>query len=172
MLIKAYLKSNMFHLPIAHDELIEQIKEQLFSDKELVPSAIGKLYPIQKIEGNKNIIIEKQRTNIFLLNFLLLVMYEKDIAIEEEHTFNNNFIIEQLEELTALDLSNGYEDLEGKMIDYLSNKNKSSHSDNTQIPLNETVDTTDTQETEDTNNALQKVIFNMEWVKQAHNKLK
>lgn len=181
MLIKAYLKSAMFHLPIEHTELVKQVAEKLYPNKTLVNSAIGKLYPIQKIEGNEKIIIEKQKTNIFLLNFLLSVMYEHNQEIEEENFYSDSFIIERLEDLTKLDLSNGYEDLEDKLTSYLKDYTSSTTeetlpftSDNEQASntLEIEQEESDTRDTSDTSDTFTKVKFNMDWVKQAHNKLK
>lgn len=181
MLIKVYLKSAMFHLPIEHKELVKQVSEKLYSNKELVNSAIGKLYPIQKIEGNEKIIIEKQKTNIFLLNFLLSVMHEHNQEIEEENFYSDSFIIERLEDLTKLDLSNGYEDLEDKIISYLENYTSSkseeilpftSDNEQTSKSLKVEKEESDTRDTGDTSDTLRTVKFNMDWVKQAHNKLK
>lgn len=183
MLIKVYLKSSMFHLPIAHNELVKQVTEKLYANKVLVNSAIGKMYPIQKIEGNEKIIIEKQKTNIFLLNFLLLVMYEHNKEIEEENFYSDSFIIECLEELTQLELSNGYEDLEEKIISYLENNNSSNTEDslpfinengeeNEVQAISNSKDESDTSNISDTSDTLRTVKFNMDWVKQAHEKLK
>ena len=174
MLIKVYLKSEMFHLPIAHDELVQQVTEKLYKERKLVNSAIGKQYPILKIEGNENIIINKQRTNIFLLNFLLLVLYEQGKKIEEEKHFSDSFIIECLEELTQLDLSNGYEDLEQKTLDYLANKSSNHEGEILTFSSmkNDDNEEGNSEETNDTEDALKNVKFSMDWVKQAHKKLK
>lgn len=174
MLIKVYLKSEMFHLPIAHDELVQQVTEKLYTKKKLVNSAIGKQYPIIKIEGNENIIIDKQRTNIFLLNFLLLVMYEHDKEIEEEKHYSDSFIVECLEELTQLNLSKGYEDLEQKILDYLANKS-SNHEQETLTfsdMMNDEEGNRYSEDTSDTEDTFKNVKFSMDWVKQAHKKLK
>jgi len=173
MLIKVYLKSEMFHLPIAHKELVRQVTEKLYKEMKLINSAIGKQYPILKVEGNENIIINKQRTNIFLLNFLLLVLYEQGGEIDEENHFSDSFIIECLEELTQLDLSQGYEDLEQKLLDYLANK--SSHYEGESLIVDIAESTYDTDgiptETNDTEDTFKNVKFSMDWVKQAHKKL-
>lgn len=120
MLIKAYIKKHMFHLPTKNNQILEAQVEQDLNIK-VDKSQIFKLYPLTKIEDNENILIEKQRTNIFLLNLLLLVLNhnEKDITVQAH--YNNGFIISKLEEETNLKLENiPFDDLEKKIMEYLT----------------------------------------------------
>lgn len=119
MLIKAYIKKHMFHLPTLDNQILEAQVEQDLNIK-VDKSQVFKLYPLTKIEDNENILIEKQRTNIFLLNLLLLVLNhnKKDITVQEH--YNNGFIISKLEEETSLKLENlPFDNLEQKIMEYL-----------------------------------------------------
>ncbi|WP_253207842.1 hypothetical protein [Bacillus cereus] len=105
MLIKAYIKKHMFHLPTLNNQILEMQVVQALNIK-VDKSRISKLYPLTKIEDNENILIKKQHTNIFLLNLLLLVLNhnKKNIAVQEY--YNNECIISKLEEETNLELKN------------------------------------------------------------------
>jgi chlorite dismutase len=73
VLIKAYIKKHMFHLPTQNNEQLEtQVEKELHI--EVDQSQFFKVYPLTKIEDNENILVENQRTNIFLLNLLLIVL--------------------------------------------------------------------------------------------------
>lgn len=120
MLIKAYLKRYMFHLPMKDSELLNQIEEKL--KKDVDKSNIYKMYPITKIEEDKgNILIEKQRTNIFLLNFLLLVLSHNKKEVEKQEYYNNEVIIKKLEEEIKSDLKGlPFEAVEKEVSNYLN----------------------------------------------------
>ncbi|MFB5553149.1 hypothetical protein ACE41B_29535 [Bacillus cereus] len=120
MLIKAYIKKHMFHLPTQNNEQLETQVEQELKIK-VDKSQIFKLYPLTKIEGNKNILIEKQRTNIFLLNLLLLVLNHNKKGMIAQEYYNNEFIISKLEKETNLKLENiPFDDLEKEIMEYLN----------------------------------------------------
>ena len=61
MMYTAYIKSETFHLPIAHHTLVLDVKNRLYSSKDFSQHAIGKLYPINRI-NHDCIIVEKQNT--------------------------------------------------------------------------------------------------------------
>ncbi|MED0986811.1 hypothetical protein [Bacillus paramycoides] len=120
MLIKAYIKKYMFHLPTINNQILEaQVKQDL--NIKVDKSQIFKLYPLTKIEDNENILIEKQRTNIFLLNLLLLVLNHNKTDITVQEYYNNGFIISKLEEETNLKLENvPFDNLEKDIMEYLN----------------------------------------------------
>lgn len=102
MLIKAYIHKHMFHLPMQEDELLHQVEEAL--NKKVAKASIAKLNPLTKIEENENILIEKQRTNIFLLNYLLLVLNHKEKEITEPAYYDDELILSRLGEETGVDV--------------------------------------------------------------------
>lgn len=120
MLIKAYIKKHMFHLPTLDNQILEAQVEQELNIK-VDKSQIFKLYPLTKIEDNENILIEKQRTNIFLLNLLLMVLNHKKKDITVQEYYNDGFIISKLEEETNLKLKSiPFDNLEQKIMEYLT----------------------------------------------------
>ncbi|MEX5522404.1 hypothetical protein [Bacillus cereus] len=65
MLIKAYIKKHMFHLPTQNNEQLEaQVEQKL--QIQVDKSEFSKLYPLTKIEENTNILVDKQGANIFV----------------------------------------------------------------------------------------------------------
>ncbi|OQR53227.1 hypothetical protein [Bacillus sp. CDB3] len=134
MLIKAYIKKHMFHLPTLDNQILEAQVEQDLNIK-VDKSQVFKLYPLTKIEDNENILIEKQRTNIFLLNLLLMVLNhnKKDITVQEY--YNNGFIISRLEEETNLKLENvPFDDLEKNIMEYLKSPDTEEPSEVIEMP--------------------------------------
>ncbi|EJS45072.1 hypothetical protein ICG_06068 [Bacillus cereus BAG1X1-3] len=120
MLIKAYIKKHMFHLPTLDNQILEAQVEQALN-KKIDKSSVSKLYPLTKIEDNENILIEKQRTNIFLLNLLLLVLNQKEKDITVQEYYNDVFITSKLEEETSLILEHlSFDELEKNIMEYLT----------------------------------------------------
>lgn len=120
MLIKAYIKKHMFHLPTLDNQILETQVEQALN-KKIDKSSVSKLYPLTKIEDNENILIEKQRTNIFLLNLLLLVLNRKEKDITVQEYYNDVFITSKLEEETSLILEHlSFDELEKNIMEYLT----------------------------------------------------
>ncbi|MCM3736478.1 hypothetical protein M3215_11745 [Bacillus cytotoxicus] len=120
MLIKAYIKKHMFHLPTLSNQILEAQVEQALNEK-FDKSIMSKAYPLTKIEDHENILIEKQRTNIFLLNLLLIVLKhnKKDITVQEH--YNDEFIISKLEKETNLKLKNiPFDSLEKSIMEYVT----------------------------------------------------
>lgn len=118
MLIKVYIKKNMFHLPGKQDKLSEQIEITL--NKKIDRAKFSKLYPIDAVD-HENILIEKQHTNIFLLNLLLLVLNQNKKSITRSEYYNDSFIVSSLEEETGLNLKGvPFETLEVEINNYLN----------------------------------------------------
>lgn len=118
MLIKAYIHKHMFHLPMQEDELLHQVEEAL--NKKIVKASIAKLNPLTKIEENENILIEKQRTNIFLLNLLLLVLNHNEKEITEPAYYDDELILSRLEGETGVDVKAlPFEEIEEVVSSYL-----------------------------------------------------
>ncbi|PFD20477.1 hypothetical protein [Bacillus cereus] len=164
MLIKAYIKKHMFHLPTLDNQILETQIEQALN-KKVDKSSVSKLYPLTKIEDNENILIEKQRTNIFLLNLLLLVLNhnEKDITVQEY--YNDVFIISRLEEETNLELENlPFDNLEKNIMGYIT-------SSNTDEP-SEVIEMLDQMVKENKEgSAFENVEFSLNWLEKAQKEL-
>lgn len=156
MLIKAYIKKHMFHLPMQREELLNQVEQAL--NKKVDKSSIAKLNPLTKIEDNQNILIEKQHTNIFLLNLLLLILNHKEKDIINQEYYNDSFIISRLEEETELDLKAlPFEGIESEVSNYLN-----PISDKPQI---------ETEKDEEKFSFLENVQFSVDWLKGAQREL-
>lgn len=139
-------------------ELLNQVETDL--KKEINKSSIGKIYPITKIEDSENILIEKQNTNIFLLNLFLLVLSHNEREITVPEYYNDSLIIKKLEEETQLNLSVlPFEGVEKEVCDYLNPV-----LDKPQAAPNE-------DETKGTS-YLENVQFNIDWLKGAQKELK
>lgn len=146
MLIKAYIKKHMFHLPMEESELLNQV--ELALNKNVDKSNVAKLNPLTKIEDNENILIEKQHTNIFLLNLLLMVLNHNKKDITDQEYYNDSFIISRLEEETELSLKAlPLEGVEKEVSKYLNptfnkpqtetkNEIKNSYLENVQFSVN------------------------------------
>ena len=118
MLIKAYIKREMFRLPMDQNELQNQVEEAF---KKIEKSNAGKIFPLTKIEENENILVEKQRTNIFLLNLLLLVLNHNKSGFTDEFNCNEENITSRLEEETGLDLKSiTFDGVEKEVINFLN----------------------------------------------------
>lgn len=159
MLVKAYIKKHMFHLPMKEKELFDQV--QMALKKDINKSTIAKTYPLTKIEDNENILIEKQNTNIFLLNLLLLVLNHNTKEITHQEYYNESLIIRKLEEETRLELSIfPFEVIEKEVENFLN-----SSSAVKQV-------TSNNESKRETESFLENVQFSVEWLKGAQKELK
>lgn len=167
MLIKAYIKKHMFHLPMKQEVLLEQVEQAL--NKDVDKSSVAKLNPLTKIEDNENILIEKQRTNIFLLNLLLLVLNHNGNDITEQEYYNDTFIISKLEEETELNLKAlPFEGVEKEVYNYLKPIiDKSQIDDNPQIDMKSEFET----KSEEEFSYLENIQFSVNWLKGAQKEL-
>lgn len=118
MLIKAYIKREMFRLPMDQDKLQNQVKEAF--KQEIEKSDIEKYYPLTKVEENENILVEKQQTNIFLLNLLLLVLNQRKTGFTNDFYCNEENIRTRLEEEIGLDKGARFEKVEKEVINFLN----------------------------------------------------
>ncbi|GAB0171762.1 hypothetical protein LSPCS325_51990 [Lysinibacillus sp. CTST325] len=167
MLIKAYIKKHMFHLPMKQEALLEQVEQAL--NKDVDKSSVAKLNPLTKIEDNENILIEKQRTNIFFLNLLLLVLNHNEKDITDQEYYNDTFIISKLEEETELSLKAlPFEGVEKEVHNYLNPT-----SDKLQIDDKPQIDTKSEFETksEEGFSYLENIQFSVNWLKGAQKEL-
>ncbi|WP_336992677.1 hypothetical protein [Bacillus toyonensis] len=164
MLIKAYIKKHMFHLPTLNNQILEtQIEVAL--KKKVDKTRVSKLYPLTKIEDNENILIEKQRTNIFLLNLLLLVLNHNKKKITVQKYYNDVFIISRLEEETNLELKNlPFDNLEKKIMGYIT----SSDTDEPSVVI-KMLDQMVKENKE--GSALENVEFSLNWLEKAQKEL-
>ena len=164
MLIKAYIKKHMFHLPMKQEALLEQVEQAL--DKKVDKSSVAKLNPLTKIEDSDYILIEKQHTNIFLLNLLLLVLNHNEKDITNPEYYNDTFIISKLEEETQLSLKSlPYEGVEKEVNNYLN-----PIFDKPQTNMKAQIETKDKVGTEGLS-YLKNIQFSVEWLKGAQKEL-
>ncbi|HDR5271887.1 hypothetical protein P4V88_15725 [Bacillus thuringiensis] len=160
MLIKAYIKKHMFHLPTLDNQILETQVEQELNIK-VDKSQIFKLYPLTKIEDNENIVVEKQRTNIFLLNLLLIVLNHNKKGIIAQEYYNNEFIILKLEKETNLKLENiPFDNLEKAIMEYVK---PSCNKDN----MSESNDKTESEN----DSIFENVEFSLNWLSKAQKEL-
>ncbi|PFY44438.1 hypothetical protein [Bacillus toyonensis] len=164
MLIKAYIKKHLFHLPTLDNQKLETQVEQELNIK-VVKSQIFKLYPLTKIEDNENILVEKQRTNIFLLNLLLLVLNHNKKGIIAQEYYNNEFIISKLEKETNLKLENiPFEDLEKDIMEYVNSSRDKDNMSKSKVESND--------KTESKNDSIfENVEFSLNWLSKAQKEL-
>ncbi|PGU51809.1 hypothetical protein [Bacillus cereus] len=168
MLIKAYIKKHMFHLPTLDNQILETQVEQALN-KKIDKSSVSKLYPLTKIEDNENILIEKQRTNIFLLNLLLLVLNRKEQDITVQEYYNDVFITSKLEEETSLILEHlSFDELEKNVMEYLT----SSETDEPSEVITDVIDMLDQMIEENKEGSVfENVEFSLNWLEKAQKEL-
>lgn len=168
MLIKAYIKKHMFHLPTLDNQILETQVEQALN-KKIDKSSVSKLYPLTKIEDNENILIEKQRTNIFLLNLLLLVLNRKEKDITVQEYYNDVFITSKLEEETSLILEHlSFDELEKNVMEYLT----SSETDEPSEAITEVFEMLDQMIEENKEGSVfENVEFSLNWLEKAQKEL-
>ncbi|UOE94779.1 hypothetical protein [Alkalihalobacillus sp. LMS39] len=161
MILKVYIKRNLFHLPRKQNDLTELIKEKFYKNKTLVKTAFQKLYSITEIE-NENIVVERN-TNIFLLNLYLLVLQEKgELAFTEKVEFNDKVLLQKIEEKTRLNvLNDSIEDIEELVLNHLYPTEQKA------TKKERLLDTKDTS----SRATFDHIDFSIEWIKKAHNKL-
>lgn len=159
MILKVYIRTQMFQLPRKQDDLTNLVSERLYQTKKLVKSAITKMYSIDKVE-NENVFIER-KTNIFLLNLYLLVLQEKgELAFTEKTTLNNEILLKGIEEKTNLNVSSAsVEETEKLVLNYL-------------YPIEHEKPERDTKDTEETKEIFKNIEYSIDWIKKAHNHLK
>lgn len=172
MIVKVYIKRHLFHLPTTKlNDLLEQVEEAL-GKGNINKENFEKLYPLTKIEENDNILVEKQNTNIFLLNLLLLVLNHKEKEITEPEYFNKDLMISKLEENTHLELQGIPFDVLEKEIDkFLYRISEKAETDSeTQIDVC-TKDEPEIEGKEQKYSYLENVTFNVDWLKGAQQEL-
>lgn len=165
MLIKAYIKKHMFHLPMKESELLKQVEDNFKKKEKVNKSIIEKLYPLTKIEDNENILIEGQNTNIFLLNLLLLVLSHNEKKITDQEYYNESLIISRLEKEMEINLTGlPFEGVEKVVANYLNQT-----TDKPSVGLQ-----TEREHVEETENKsyLENVQFSVNWLKEAQKELK
>ncbi|MCU5065390.1 hypothetical protein P5815_30380 [Bacillus cereus] len=168
MLIKAYIKKHMFHLPTLDNQILEAQVEQALN-KKVDKSRISKLYPLTKIEDNENILIEKQHTNIFLLNLLLLVLNHNKKDITAQEYYNDVFITSKLEEETNLILEHlSFDELEKNIMEYVT----SSETDEPSEVITEVIEMLDQMiEENEEGSVFKNVEFSLNWLEKAQKEL-
>lgn len=153
-ILKTYIKSNMFHLPREQRKLEEEIKNIFYSsgNKVFKKKGFEKLYSIEKTD-NSNVTL-KRNTNIFLLNLYLLVLQETNqlnqLTFDKPVSHDNNTIKDEIFKITGINvLEMDYEEIEKTLLDHLYPKKER----NRETKKSET---------------LEKVEFNLSWIKKAN----
>jgi len=146
------------------EALLEQVEQEL--NKSIDKSNISKLYPLTKIEDNDNILVEKQHTNIFLLNLFLLVLNHNGLDVTKQGYFNDTFIISELEKKTKLNLKSlPFEGLEKEVNNYLNPGSDILQGDTTEIEVKIE------ENTEEIKSCFENIQFSINWLKEAQKEL-
>lgn len=171
MIVKAYIKRHMFHLPMKYNELVERVEKAL-NKENINKENFHKTFPLTKIEENDNIIVERQNTNIFLLNLLLWVLNHNNKEITEQEYYNEELIVSKLEEETQLELKGlPFDAVENEVEKYLNPP-----PDQTKMEAESEPETGSQAELETGEEAkgfsyLENVTFSVEWLKGAQQEL-
>ena len=155
---KVILAKKEFKLPQKNNtKLCEEIEKQLnITIKKR--AAFEKINDITEIIDTPEILIANQKTNIFLLNLLLLTANIKNIEIQN-NSYNNNTIIDNLEKMTGIQLQGIPFELLEKKVESCLIKLKGK-------PVNQK------EEVEKTSSVLDKVEYSLGWLKKAHEERK
>lgn len=157
MILKVYIKNELFHLPRKQKDLTDLIKEKFYKRKKLVKDAFQKMYRIEKIECNQRDLEYDKNLNIFLLNLYLLFLEKKDIEnMEIKIQLTNQEITKELELAIGNIENNPIEEIEVKLQEYINQR------------VSE--DEKEVVSEENTDNEMS-VEFNMKWVKEMNRKL-
>lgn len=125
MILKVYLGKFMFHLPMREQALLNKM-EKLSPKYAINKESFHKLFPISDLEGNSNVIVKKQKTNIFYLNLLIRLHNIEGEEISKQNYYNNEFILTELERLLNTDLKKiPYEEILNRVSSLVKEKNKS-----------------------------------------------
>lgn len=157
---KVILSKKEFKLPQqTNDKLSKEIEKKL-SITIKKHESFEKFNEITEIMDTPEIVIANQKTNIFLLNLLLLTANSKGLEIQKK-TYNNNTIIECLEELTGEKLQGmQFELIEKKVESYLI-----------KLKTNPTKEEKE-EEAENATSVFDKVEYSLDWLKKAHEERK
>lgn len=188
MIYKVYLKNikEYFLLPMKPDNLFDNFKSK-GSKHAVKKSNVNKVNPITSVKNSRNedlenIIVENQRTSIFLFNLLLLVNKKNNKQLVEHENYTNAFILSEIEKTIGVELQLlKYEEQEKVILEYLnkteapkketesseSQKNKGSEAPKDDSN-NSSEDETETSE----GSYFDKVVFNTSWIKNAQRELK
>lgn len=160
MLIKAYIKRSMFHLPMLTQDLENQLKEKL-NKTEIDKDTFFKTNALTKVEDSDEILVKGQHTNIFYLNLLLQLTNKKELDLEEGY-YNDNFIIEKIQEIINVDIKGlPYAQVEEKVFGFLEPKPSTNEEEKENAEKG--VEAEPTKEN---------VEFNLSFLKKLHNSLK
>lgn len=155
---KVILSKKEFKLPQqTNDKLSKKIENQLNITIKKHES-FEKFNEITEIIDTPEIVIANQKTNIFLLNLLLLTANIKGLEIQKK-TYNNNTIILNLEKMTGIQLQGIPFELLEKKVESCLIKLKGK-------PVNQK------EEVEKTSSVLDKVEYSLGWLKKAHEERK
>ncbi|MGG5373475.1 hypothetical protein [Enterococcus sp. AZ196] len=177
MILKVYLGKFMFHLPMREQALLN--KMQKLSPKYAVnKESFHKLFPISDLEGNENIIVVKQKTNIFYLNLLIKILNVTGEEISEPKYYNNEFILSELERLLQTDLKKiPFEEISNRISNLILNDSKTGKSDQI-IELEEKESEEHLSASHLSDNrlsaqfSLENVEFNLGWIAKAEEEIK
>lgn len=173
---KVHLKKSLFLLPMNDEKLYESVSEK-FNVKSI--DTFHKIAGVTQVTDQKEndielIQIEKPYTiNIFLLNQLFLLVEKKGLEIVKIITKNED-LLENLEHLLSSNLKGlSYSEIKNTINDYLglSVEKKSTDSVEKKEDIKESSSESIEQEQESDTDILSNVNFNLNWLKNAHQKI-
>lgn len=171
MIVKVYIKRHMFHLPMKEPELVELVEKAL-NKENINKENFHKTFPLTKIEENDNIIVERQNTNIFLLNLLLWVLNHNNKEITEREYYNEELMVSKLEEETQLELKGlPFDAVEIEVDKYLNPPPVQTETEVESEPETGSQAETETREEAQGFSYLENVTFSVDWLKGAQQEL-
>jgi hypothetical protein len=151
MILNVYLGKIMIHLPMKESALLDKV-QSLFPKYVIRQESAHKIQPITGADSEL-IIVDKQKTNIFYLNLLLLVLNRKKVTISEKGYYNNEFITDYLSKEIGKDLKGKtYSNVFDLVFDYLTEAKSEKKSSPKDFKLDQ-------------------VEFSMKWLKKAQKEL-
>ncbi len=165
MIYKAYIGKQMFLLPMKENKLFAKVP-RINSKYAVNKESYHRRFEVSMVE-NENIIVEKQYTNIFLLNLLLHVLNVQDKVVEEKQNFNNTHIIAELEKLIDKSLAGKpYAEIESLVREYVEMRKKTIKAGKSSSNTEEKI-VPEEKEVYEPN----QVEFNMDWLRERHKEL-
>lgn len=165
MIYKAYIGKHMFLLPMKENKLFAKVP-RVNSKYAINKESYHRRFEVSMVE-NENVIVEKQYTNIFLLNLLFHVLNVQKKVVEEKKNFNNTYIIAELEKLIDRSLEGKpYAEIESLVREYVEMKRKSIKAGKSNSNTEEKI-VPEEREVYETN----QVEFSMNWLRERHKEL-
>ncbi|EME7220460.1 hypothetical protein [Enterococcus sp. DIV0206e] len=165
MIYKAYIGKQMFLLPMKENKLFAKVP-RLNSKYAINKENYHRRFEVSMVD-NENVIVEKQYTNIFLLNLLFHVLNVQEKVVENKQNFNNSYIIAELSKLIDQPLEGKpYAEIENLVSEYVETKKKTVETCKSSTNTEEMI-VPEEKEVYETN----QVEFNMNWLRERHKEL-